>query len=662
MILTLEAHKSRLCASNVKISEPGVRRSVAPWSVRRSIAAATSLALVGFGVVGAPAAAAGADRPGVADRTTAARLATARLAAATSGLGWVRAASAASAASAEAAHAPATLLAPRANSSEVQQIDHLLPAGHLGGRKQVAVLDIRDTAPGAAEGTVGITARAGSTGHAYWHATFTGSYVDGVDVLVEPLGAKGLDGVLVEQWTSTPDPVYTDDFDDDLQVTALSGKSGSVLWTQSFDGIYDTNTFSESGVAFNVQPFRDSHHKAIDFLVPLLTTLVSPEDQTQGELMSGVDGSVQSFAGSFAVDNSFPTETVVPDLNRDGFEDVVVDSEGSDVQALSGASPTGVQLWNTTISPDSTTEVSTIPDYSHPHVPDVVLASYAGPLHPRFEYTVLSGASMGHLLWQREADDMMTIGKVGSHKTPAVMLATMSTSSSASKYSETWHYSTISAANKVLYARHVTATIDNPGTAAYFTHATIGAIGDVNGDGTADVHVTIDNEPEYSLIAGSPAAKRVVHVKDGIISGRTGAFHSVVFDSPADGSLRKGKLVDLLQTHADKGKTRLVAFHGSTGKRYYSRLVHTLSGTASAWSAGARLTGHSCSDIALIAQTAPPVEEIAGGGWRNAASTPHGEAAVLSARGARLWTVTYAMKQATGGTLTVYKRPKHYCV
>jgi hypothetical protein len=61
--------------------------------------------------------------------------------------------------------------------------------------------------------------------------------------------------------------------------------------------------------------------------------------------------------------------------------------------------------------------------------------------------------------------------------------------------------------------------------------------------------------------------------------------------------------------------------------------------------AGARLTGHRCSDVMLMA--------VDGG---------HEVLGVLSARGRVLWTVSFGLDQATGGSRSRHADPARFCV
>jgi hypothetical protein len=564
--------------------------------------------------------------------------------------GWLRAAAAATA---KASHGTLIALGPNANDPNTTQEAHLVPAGHLGARKAPVVLDIRDTAQDINLGTVGITARAGRTGQPLWSKSFTNAGLNQIVVTPEPIGANGTRGVVIDQFTSSSGA--GGDSDEDLTITAYSGVDGHVVWSQTFDGVYDPSTEASSNIAVKAEPFRDATHKAIDFLVPTDTSLGGGDEQTQGYVVSGVDGSVTDFGGSYTTMGTFPAEAVVPDLNHDGFADVVIDVPNAYVQALSGVQPATV-LWSDSIGLAGYPTVTPISQYSHKTVPDIAFSTIQNG-QDHITFTVLSGVT-GNVLWIRQADDLLQIHAAGPNLTPAVLLATRSTTATPAKDTETWHYSAISATNKVLYSKSITASVTSPGP--FDLTATISTVGDVNGDGSIDVHATLDAN-SATIIVVEPAVagtKPVVHPKDGIINGRNGDFHAVNFQNGADGSLHKGAKTDLLAAEALKGQTRLVARHGSTRAAYYTRTIHTIKGTAASWATGIRLTGHACSDIALAASTkAPAAQAIA-----TATSTMHGELAVLTARGVRLWVVTFPTKDATGGTLTTFTKPKHYCL
>ena len=606
--------------------------------LRRGVVVVSGIALMASGVVGLAAPATGTTHQPHAVSAQA--------------RAWVNTASAASL---RAAHGAGVRLVPDANSNQVAELSELVPAGHLGGRKDPVVLDVRETKI-IGDGTIGVTARAGRTGAALWSTTVPGALFAGVTILVEPLGTQGTPGVLIEQFTSAQNGSLSDE---DLTLTALSGVNGSVLWSHPFDGVYDPSTEESSEIAAGASPIHAAPHKAIDVLVPVETSLGGGDQQTQGFLVSGVDGTTAEFAGSYTANGSFPTETAVPDLNRDGFGDVIVDVPNSFFQAVNGGgTDAGAQFWTSDIAVNGPSEVSAIRDYANKNVPNVAIETFiSGEDHSTFR--VLSGVS-GNVLWTRKADDLLLIHKAGPKLTPAVMLASTSEGNANNTISETWHYEAVTPANTVLYSKHITATVKSPGTDELF--ANIFPTGDVNGDGSVDVLATLDTGSDVIIVAtpGAGAApKPVVHAKDGLINGRNGDFHSLIFQSNADGSLQKGTRTDLLATEALKGNTRLVGLDGKSRKAYYTRTIPTLRGkTASAWSFGIRVSGHSCSDIALDASTKGPKQE---------AITPdvasfRGEEAILTARGDRLWTITFPVKDVTGGTLTHFKKPKHFCV
>jgi hypothetical protein len=608
---------------------------------RRSVIGTSALATVAAGIVGlVPASAA-------PNHTVSTQAAQANA--------WLQAAVATTI---RASHGAAIRIGPDANNRSAEQQAQIVPAGHLGGRKHPVVLDIRDTDPGFEPGTVGITARSGLTGKSYWSKTY--SQISGdtqLVVMVEPVGPHGTPGLVVVHFTSTPD-VTPPDTDEDMTITAYAGSTGKQLWSTPFDGVYDPNLQESSNVAVGAMPIHDAHRKTVDVLVPTRTSLGGGDQQTQGHLVSGINGTTSMFAGPYTATNAFPTEAVVPDLNRDGLQDVVVVSPNSFVRALNGANPSGTALWTASLGFTGLASVTAIPNYSHGSIPDLALATVQnGDEH--LTYHVLSGAR-GHLLWTRKADALLLVHKAGPKLVPAVVLASRSSTESTHRDTATWHYAAITPANKVLYSKQLTGTISSTGPLGGLNE-TISTMGDVNGDGAMDIHVTIDGvfPPVSAILSAGSAAKPDLHIQDGIINARSGAFHPVVFQAAADGSLQQGARVDLLAAEAFHGHTRLTTRRGSTRKAYYTESVTTLTGTAAAWATGLRVSGHSCSDIALVARTKPPPPTAIA----SAAATPQREeSAILTARGARLWTVTYPIKDATGGTLVQHKRPKHFCV
>jgi hypothetical protein len=569
---------------------------------------------------------------------------------------WVRAAQAATQ---QASHGTAITTAPDANSPALSQQARLVPVGHLGGRQDPVVLDIRTTDE-PPDGPVGITARAARTGHAFWHRTYSGK--TNPEFLPEPLGDSGTLGVVVVQFSSTT--VSTDDITETMTLTALSGVTGATVWTASIPGSYDPLTLASSGIAVGALPFHDAHRKTIDFLVPTHTTL-GPDQELATEVVSGVNGSYVEEGGTYAASDTFPTAAVIPDINQDGLADVLIDSPNSFVQ-VEGGPDLMATLWTTDLAVPGSPEIIPIGHYSHKTSPDIAVAAIQnGQAHATIN--VLAGAT-GKLLWTRTADQVLLVHKAGPKRVPAVVLATQSsthtTTSSTSKVTTTWHYAAVTPANRVLYSKQVTGSSVARSPATPFLFAQIATVGDVNHDGSADIHVTIDGTPlSPGLSAVAPSAKPQVHAEDGIIDGRNGDFHALAFTSGADGSLHNGAATDLLSTAAAGGHPRITAYRGSTRKRYYTRRLTGLSGWGSAWTIGLRVTGHHCSDIALAAQAGPDMlAAIAPGGIARAGTPLRGLVGILSARGAPLWTVKFPTKDAIGGTLTLHKKPAHFCI
>jgi hypothetical protein len=132
---------------------------------------------------------------------------------------------------------------------------------------------------------------------------------------------------------------------------------------------------------------------------------------------------------------------------------------------------------------------------------------------------------------------------------------------------------------------------------------------------------------------------------DGVVSGIDGTIRRFRYTGRVDGSLQHGLATDLVRVRETPAGVRLNGRDGATGTTFYGRLLPGTAGVQDAFVGGLRVTGHSCSDLSMSVSTA--TTNVVG---------------VLSARGHRLWTVTYASAQAVGGTRTRFRNPARFCV
>jgi hypothetical protein len=529
-----------------------------------------------------------------------------------------------------APEAPAVLDAPGVGAISGQHAlstGTLVAAGNLAGKPgRDDVLDVREAEPG---GLYGVTARDGLTGKVLWAKALTEPPSAVVSVLPERLGATGKPSVLVVA-SSLVEGTTTATLT--VAVEGLAGKTGKPLWSHTFTGT-DTSTASTSVPTFQ-NVIHDVKGPAMDVLVTLETTLSGGAgDQTAPAIVSGVTGKAHRPGSAFASTNGFPTFTAIPDLTGDGLDDLLVLDSNTPglVEAEHGHS--GAMAWKQSMPVDFFTGATAIGSYSHRKITDIAIIE-SNPATDDAQITVLSGAN-GHALWSREAGNVYLLQKAGKKLAPALGLDTQEFTTTTATTTSTIAYEAVSVADKVIYAKKASASVTNPpGAGSSGNGGGVDPLGDVQVDGSLDQTLSAE--------ADSGSARKIIN---GVVDGRTGKFRSVSFDVGADGSLRKGPATDLLQVEIPGGRAQVIGLRGLTGKRYYARMVpgpHHLDG---ADVSGLRVTGHSCSDIALRAI----------GGTTNTL-------AMLTARGAVLWSVRFTSADPIGGTLISHKAPKHFCV
>jgi hypothetical protein len=504
----------------------------------------------------------------------------------------------------------------------------LVAAGDLAGKPgHDDVLDVREAEPG---GFYGVTARDGLTGKALWAKALTEPSNSDVSILPERLGATGKPAVLVIA-SSLVEGTTTATLS--IAVEGLAGKTGKPLWSHTFTGT-DTSGGGSTSVPTFQNVIHDVKGPATDILVTLETTLSGgTDDQTTPAIVSGVTGKTHRPGSAFASTNGFPTFMAIPDLTGDGLDDLLVldPSTPGLVEAEHGHS--GAMAWKQSMPVDFFTGARAIGSYSHRKITDIAIIE-SNPAIDDAQITVLSGSN-GHALWSREASDVYLLQEAGKKLEPALGLDTQEFTATTATTTSTIAYEAVSVADKVIYSKKVSARVTNPpGAGSSGNGGGLEPLGDVQPDGSLDQTLSAE--------ADSGSARTFVN---GVVDGRTGKFRSVSFDVGADGSLRKGPATDLLQVEIPGGAAQVIGRRGLTGKRYYARMVPGLHHLDGADVSGLRVTGHSCSDIALRAI----------GGTTNTL-------AMLTARGAVLWSVRFTSAEPIGGTLISHKAPKQFCV
>jgi len=521
-------------------------------------------------------------------------------------------------------------------ATDLTQYASLMSAGDLTGDGRADVLDLRQSPYRPNTGTLGITARDGRSGRPLWHRTLTESNGADITATVEPLGANGKPSILTVEFFQTFSSNTL--VSGTVRLQALSGRNGGVLWTRTLTGTYSAAD-SESDVPTFDGMIHDAKGPTSDILVSEASTVASPSGyEVTPVVVSGVDGALHEPGSGFTSDENYPDLASIPDVNGDGLGDILALVPGAPGFEQAETGRTGTLIWKTSVAPVSLlgAAVTVIGPYSHRSYPDLAIESFL-PAPPAEEVTAVEGRT-GQLLWTEPDASVDLLGTAGPHHVPAVAVVTDANSSTTSTFTIGIEDQALTAAGQVLYSRTVSLSLNKPTNATSLGGSTdVERFGDVEPDGSAELYVNLD-------IEATGTGVNITRSLTGYIDGRTSAFRKVMFDTGADGSLRKGKGTDLLGLTLVKGTPHLSAFSGTTLRRYYARAVPGLNGIQAAWVNGLRVSAHSCSDISLATNSG--THEVLG---------------VLSARGRWLWRVRFTQSQPTGGMLIRSPPPKRFC-
>jgi hypothetical protein len=510
----------------------------------------------------------------------------------------------------------------------------LLSVGDLRGNGHRDVLELRQTVLAGGAFALGLTARDGRKGTALWARRFTEPANDGIAVLPATLGAGGEPGFLAVDLVVGPDG--SGGRLEALRLRALSGASGKLLWTHTFNGIRAADG-DESNLPLFDGVLTESGSRGSNFLVASQTTM-GIDLTSIVYIVSGATGSPAQLGGSYTSSVAFPTFAALPDLDRDGVGDVLVllPGGGGFVRAIS--SGTGNSIW--TIDDGLISEIgqiSVLPHFSSATTPDLAILVPNQP-PPGSQVVVLKG-STGATLWRRAADGVMVIDRAGHNKVPAVGIDTVVTGDNGTSTAVAFDYQAVSPANKVVYRHRVSVSVHDPiGSPAAESGVAVQPIGDVQPDGALETQLRL----EVSSATSKTTNARSI---SGIIDGRTGHFRALAPQTAADGSLRHGSGTDLLTTGISKHRPRVAARRGSSGTLYYQRVIAGVGAATGAQVSGLRVTGHSCSDLSLATAVGTRLR-----------------LGILTARGAPLWLISFSTKTASGGTLAHFAAPKAFCI
>jgi hypothetical protein len=505
----------------------------------------------------------------------------------------------------------------------------LIAAGDLDGDGDRDVLDTRQTALSNVDRRLGLTARDGRTGRALWSRTF--SEAAGITTIVDQqrLGARGRPGFLLHDENTVYDSGGSGNSTTTMRLRAVAGRTGRTLWTRTFVGS-TVGTSSATDVPQYVGPIHNRAGAAVNTLLLLNSFDSTPQKSVEALIVSGKDGSVSTGHDTITTSNAPVSWSAIPDVTGDGLDDLLLkDPDSGLLQAERGTD--GEPKWTRTgldLGFASVVPAGHVTAAGH----DLALIS-GGPFPGAPEVTLLRGVD-GHPMWTRAASYVMLVQRAGRDLRRALGVATLGFGGDADTTSVSFTLRAVTAGNDVLYRRTVELSVDKAGATTSGSGFSGSVFGDVQDDGAQDVMLELN--------AYRDDVSRTLR---GIVNGRNGRFAPSPFDAPSDGSLHRGAATDLLgRTFAD-GTLRLLAWRGATRERYYRLRLGAFDHVKAAEVAGARLTGHRCSDVMLMA--------VDGG---------HEVLGVLSARGRVLWTVSFGLDQATGGSRSRHADPARFCV
>lgn len=508
------------------------------------------------------------------------------------------------------------------------QLNASLTAVPRLGSHHNAVLDVRQAAPGGHR-QIGITARAGATGKEIWHRTLEEQYGETIQLYPTVIGTKSDRGLLALDFYTTPSAnPGTQNLV--LRMRGLSGGTGKVLWTKSLAG-----TLAAGGTSSNL-PYFDGILANTPSGVP--SFLVERRSQngsqvrTDADLMSGTNGALTSLMTVTSPGSFEP----LPDADGNGSSDVALIEAGSTgfVMAFDPWQPRNQNLiWQVDIPSESLATVQSIGTFGR--TPSLLIDANqpSGP-----DLIDVVALKTGAVQWSRTAQGAFPIGKTGPSGVSGILLYAEDGAVTGSTWTTTLHYTAVSPANTVLYAKTLSTSVTSPAaTTSTGGFPTMSLLGDVEPDGGLDFTAGI------TATARSATVSRQKSV-EGVISGRLGRFTPVDFQEAAAGSLHRGTGLDLISAGVTHGHPQVTAIRGSTGKRLYRRTYSRMHGWQAAWVTGAKVTGHGCSAIGL-----------------ESAKTNRGLVAMLDGRGDVLWTATFSPGQSVGGSLVTHPAPRRFC-
>jgi hypothetical protein len=480
----------------------------------------------------------------------------------------------------------------RAAAAYTRQLDQLLPAGNLDGQGGRDVLDYRVGVSGHSF-RMAVTARDGDTGKALW------SRVGATNALLAPFAARvgpaRVPGVLLVTETIAGSGRSLAVM---VSLRGISG-SGTVLWSRRLTGQI---TLSTTGETLTDLPelaglIHDKAGGVEDVLVGDANAAsgLSSQGSVQPEVISSLDGSLQSRGGVLSSTTGIPEVEAVPDVSGDGLDDIAVVVPGKPGHLVTERGDTGAPIWTSGALPSSPfDDVGAVGPVTGGGAQDLVVSGLRDSFKGPSESVSLIRGSDGRVLWTHPADCVMPLQKAGRHLVGAVGLITTTEgggrTSSTAKVVDTAR----SADGRVIYRKtYVASAHQLSGARSTSVEIEVSTVGDVQPDGSADIGLrmtaTIGKKSETSR---------------GVIDGRTGTLISEPSKYPTDGSLRHGRGTDLVRPRPTANGLSLTGYDGASGRQIFTTVLPGTRGLDDPVVGGLRITGHHCTDLAVSASSA----------------------------------------------------------
>lgn len=457
---------------------------------------------------------------------------------------------------------------------------YTLAAGDLDGDGHGDVLDVRshlqyDEVLGFVEETR-LEAFRGKDGKALWNVTVPpASYVF---ALATAVGTDGKPGVVVVALRDTgigSDVGATGEYD--TTVLSYNG-AGAPLWARELPGVWaDSLTGWTFGDAMVAGFFNAVSGGGTDLLIQSTAmaaayeptgTLDRAQNAAQYAVLDGATGVVKPIGQPIRGEWETPYPDTVGDLDKDGLDDFVVDTEVDRATLTAYSSKDGRQLWARPDFVDGPRSIIVLPDATGDGKAEVGVLSYAyGPslgqasassvivMSPDYQVVLIDGAS-GAIRWRKAGNRLYAIGdadrKAGSELVVGETVANTHIGFTAAAYT---------GSGKRLWS--VTRKLRTTDSENKTQYASWGATVDFDADGVKDIG--------YSVVSG--AGKKPKR-DDGSVDGRTGKVsRDPVPDMYATRAWLDGRGADAYVASLASGTLTFDAWRGDAATRLWSVAV-----------------------------------------------------------------------------------------